>query len=367
MARAEYSERLATTTGCSLGAVTTDGGARVVPEVSETFLHDRLTDAWDGGQPGQSDLEVSEVISRFRPQQVAPDAWLRVEAFVRDAVTAAGPRTPFIADHEMTVVAQLVLWADRLGIPLDPAVVLSPETIERFFHEGVPHLTNGSRINYRTHLWRVGRAMLSPELFPPKPLPGQRSEVSAPYAEGEITELWSWARGLPTAHMRRNARALLAIGFGAGLTSEEIQRLVGTDIHIFDGIVVVDVMGKRARHVPVLASWAPEVLGFAEESGSRPYFAPERTRITRRDVIGFIERCSLDDSARFCIQRLRISWIVQQLSAGTHMLLLEAASGVGAGQLVKYLKYAASPPPGVGRAALAGGLHVVASNGGAGS
>ena len=223
-----------------------------MPEVSETFLHDRGADAWDGGQPMRSDLEVSEVIGRFRPQQVAPDAWQRVEAFVRDAVTAEGPRTPFIADHEMTVVAQLVLWADRLGIPLDPAVVLSPETIERFFHEGVPHLTRGSRINYRTHLWRVGRAMLGPELFPPKPLPGQRSEVSAPYAEEEINDLWSWTRGLPTARMRRNARALLAIGLGAGLTSEETQRVVGADVRVTDGTVVVDVTGKHAREVPVV-------------------------------------------------------------------------------------------------------------------
>jgi len=286
---------------------------------------------------------------------------------VRDAVAAARPRTPFIADYEMSVVAQLVLWADRLGIPLEPAVVLSPETIERFFNEGMPHLTHGSRVNYRTHLWKVGRAVLGPELFPPKPLPGQRSVVSPPYAEDEINDLWSWARGLSTTHMRRNARALLAIGLGAGLTSEETQRLVGTDVRVTDGIVVVDATLKHAREVPVLEAWAPEVLGFAEESGSRPYFAPERSRITRRDIIGFVERCSLDGTARFCIQRLRITWIVRHLSAGTHMLLLEAASGVGAGQLVKYLKYATPPPLAVGRAALAGGLHVVTSNGGVGS
>ena len=318
-------------------------GARFVPGDLETFLADRAAVVWDGGQPVRTDLIVSEIITRFHPQQVPPDVWRRVEAFVRDAVSAAAPGTPFIADHQMTVMAQLAIWADVVGLPLDPAVVLIPETVDRFLLEGCRHLKEGSRLNYRTNLWKIGAAVLGEGLFPPKPLPLKRSAVSAPYSEGEITDLVSWARGLPTTHMRRNVRALLAVGLGAGLPSEEIQCLLGTDIQADSRGVAVEVVRGRRRRVPIRPEWVDEVRVLAAESGERPFFVPERAGITRRDIIGFIERCSLDDKAQFNVQTLRVTWIVHHLSMGTHMLLLEQWSGVGAGQLVKYLKYATLP------------------------
>jgi len=337
------------------------GAQRVQPgagEVSDTFLADRMAEDWDWGEPVRSDLSVAGVITRFHPQQVAPEVWQRVEAFVRATVSAAQPGAPSIAGLQMTLMAQLAIWVDLVGQPLDPAVVLHPETIERFLVEGCTHLTEGSRINYRTHLRKVGAAVLGPDLFPPKSLPMQRSAVCVPYSQDEVAELVSWVRGLPTAHMRRNARALLAIGLGAGLQSEEIQRLVGTDVHPTGTGVVVEVIGDRGRTVPVLPVWADEVTALAAESGARPFFAPERTRITRRDIIGFIQRCAVDDKARFNVQRLRVTWIVHHLSVGTHLLRLTEAAGVGGGQLVKYLDYAtmshpAAPDP------VNGGLRLV--------
>jgi hypothetical protein len=305
-----------------------------------TYDTDRVTLAWQGGEPPRSCRSVSGTIGAFSTKSLPPDAWERIQAFVRTAVTMADPETPFIAEHQLSVVAQLAAWADRLCIPLDPRVLFQPETLDRFLLEGAAHLSDGSRLNYGTHLWKVGAAMLGHDLFPSKPLPLKRSEPSAPYSSTEVIELVSWARGLPTAHMRRNARALLAIGLGVGLTSNEIQRLVGTDVRRVGNSVVVQVTGKAPRDVPVLDLWAEEIWRPAQESGARPFFCPERRRITRRDVIGFIERCSGDDAARFNVQRLRVTWIVHHLSVGTHLLSFEAMAGVGAGQLVKYLRFA---------------------------
>jgi hypothetical protein len=312
----------------------------LIGTISEGFYDDRLAERWDGGEPMRLERTVSGTISCFTPQKVSDEVWQRVEGFVRTAVTMDGPETPFIADHEMTVVAQLVVWADRVGIPLDPAVILNPETVDRFLVDGCEHLTDGSRLNYRTHLWRIGAAVLGQDLFPAKPLPLKRSAVLPPYSDDDVTELVSWARGLPTRHMRRNVRALLAIGLGAGLASEEIQRLVGTDVRDVDGQVSVEVIGKSARTVPVIDEWATDVWTMAQESASSPYFAPERNRITRRDVLGFIERCSGDSGARFNVQRQRVTWIVHHLSVGTHLIPFQQMAGVSAGQLVKYLSFA---------------------------
>ncbi len=251
-----------------------------------------------------------------------------------------------MADMQLSVVAQIAAWADRIGLPLEAAVVLHPETIDRFVLEGAAHLKAGSRLNYRTQLWKVGRAILGSELFPPKPPPLQRSEVLAPYDDEEITALVSWARGLSTARRRRNARALLAIGFGAGLAPEEVQRLVGTDVVREGDQVVVQVIGRRPRTVPVLAEWADEVMALAEESGERPFFCPERRRIARNEIIKFIDGCSDGDGARFTVLRLRVTWIVHHLSVATHLVVFEKMAGVSAKQLVKYLPYATVPSDG---------------------
>jgi hypothetical protein len=95
--------------------------------------------------------------------------------------------------------------------------------------------------------------------------------------------------------------------------------------------------------VPVLPEWADDVLALAQESGERPFFCPERERITSRDIIGFIERCSPDHKARFNVQQLRVTWIVHHLSINTHLLLLTAWAGVRPEQLVKYLAFATLP------------------------
>jgi hypothetical protein len=82
------------------------------------------------------------------------------------------------------------------------------------------------------------------------------------------------------------------------------------------------------------------VLAFARESGSRPYFRPERSRITRGDVLAFIDRCTEPDKdAMFSIQRLRVTWMVAHLTAGVPVGVLARAAGVGPGHLTKYLRF----------------------------
>ena len=141
-------------------------------------------------------------------------------------------------------MTQLAVWADRIGQPIEPAALFHPEFLDRFIIEGCAHLSHGTQLNYRTHLWRVGEAVLGRTLFPPRALPLRRSSVASPYSVAEVTELISWSRGLATAHMRRNCRALLALGLGAGLSSQEITSLVGTDVHVADGVTLIEVGGE---------------------------------------------------------------------------------------------------------------------------
>ena len=311
---------------------------------SNQFDSDRLAWAWDGGEPIRPDDSVSGTIDRFSPKDVPPAIWNLIEPLVKEAVAASSPRTVLRANDLLTVTAQLAVWAHRIGQPLDPEILFHPDTIDRFVTEGCAHLSDGSRLNYRTQLWKVGAAVLGPELYPPRPLPMRRSEVMAPYSDAEMTELVSWSRALPTETMRRNAKALLAIGLGAGLSAREVKRLVGTEVREEEGLVLVEVIGDKARTVPVRGQWAEAVLGFARESGSRPYFRPERSRITRGDILAFIDRCTgPEQDAMFSVQRLRVTWIVTHLAAGVPVGVLARAAGVGPGHLTKYLRFVSEP------------------------
>ena len=303
------------------------------------FLADRQAEHWAGGEPLRADASVSGTINRFSPRDVPEDLWRLVEPVVKAAISTASPGDPQKANHQLSIVTQLAVWAARIGQSLEPAALFHPEFLDRFVSEGCAHLSHGTQLNYRTNLWRVGEAVLGRALFPPKPLPLQRSAVAPPYSVAQVTELVSWSRGLPTPHMRRNCRALLALGLGAGLSSREVTSLVGADVNAEQGAVLVDVGGKLARSVPVHQLWADEVLALAAESGPRALFMPERSRITRRDILGFIERCSGDGPPKFNVQQLRITWIVRHLEAGTALSALVRASGVAVGQLGKYLVY----------------------------
>jgi len=329
--------------------------ARVEPagafELDEDFAADRVAEEWSFGAPVRSGESVSGTINRFSPKDISPDVWGRVGLVVQESVTKVSPRDAVLARKCMSVVGQLAVWADRIGPPVDVAALFTPEVIDRFITEGCTHLSDGTRLNYRSQLWQVGAAVVGHTLFPPRSVALRASDKLRPYSPAEVTELVSWSRGLPTASMRRESWALLALGLGTGMRAEEIARAVGTDVSVQDGIAVIQVLGTGGRidrEVAIHHLWADHVLELAAESGARPYFRVDRTRILRNDIVGFIRRCSIDETPKFTVQRLRVTWLVGHLGAGTHLAALQEASGVAAIQLAKYLKFAT--PPGTAEA-----------------
>jgi hypothetical protein len=312
------------------------------PEPDNSFATDRLAEDWSFGAPVRPGESVSGTIDRFSPRNVPQRHWSRVAPVVKESVAKVQHTDAVLARKCLSIVGQLALWADRIGLPVDAASLFTPELIDRFITEGCVHLAKGTQLNYRSQLWRVGAAVVGHKLFPPRPAPLHASDPMAPYSAAQVTELISWSRGLPTASMRRNTGALLFLGLGTGMKTEEITRTVGTDIREEDGIVLVDVTGSGGRIdrvVPVHQPYADHVLTLARESGERPFFGPDRTAIHRGDVLGFIKRCSIEGPGKFTVQRLRVTWLVGHLAAGTHLYALQGASGVAVAQLVKYLRF----------------------------
>jgi hypothetical protein len=128
------------------------------------------------------------------------------------------------------------------------------------------------------------------------------------------------------------------MGLGAGLTAQEMTRLTGDDVFVDEHGVVVRVIGQSQREITVLRRWEDHLAAFAREAGPRPVFLPTRTRILGHAISNFLERCSSSHVPGFSVLRLRTTWIVNQMEAGTPLPMLSAIAGVGPTQLARYFE-----------------------------
>ena len=220
----------------------------------------------------------------------------------------------------MNVVTQLAVWVESIGQPLSAEVVFHPDTVDRFAKEACAQLASGTQNNYRSQLRGVGAAVLGPDVYPPAPLQLPRADPVAPYSPAEVAAFRSWARGLPTERYRDNVAVILAFALGAGLSSQEINRLVGTDVTVDDDGVTVHVIGERIRgrtgaSRPTRTRWRSWPGGRRRDR----VFLPGRSAIDRKQVPNFLFRCPKGPMGRPNVDRLRNTWIVGHLSAGTHL------------------------------------------------
>lgn len=312
-------------------------------EDSETESGEATTPSRKGR--GSACRSVAEAIERFTPTRVPPEIWTAIEDPVRQWVRTAEPVDPQRARSMLNVVVQIAHWVALAGEPLDAEVVLHPNTIDRFVRDPHLSLTKQTRSTYRGYLRTVGRAVLGPAQYPPRPVSLIPDEQGRGYSPEDITAIHSWIRGRPTAETRRNATVLLALGLGAGLQSNEMARLVGTDVVRDNDGVLVNIVGKNERAVPVTERYEDTLFELATEVGERPIFRPDRTTVTRHHIPNFLENCKRQGSPAFSVQRLRTTWIVTHLEAGVPTPALSVAAAVTPYHLANYFNQLSDVDP----------------------
>ena len=328
------------------GAVSGRGEGSELSRRSRGFEADRLAERWCNGEPvSETPADVRETIESFSPSSVPPEIWKGIESLVRGLVEQMAPSTIRDAKTHLNAATQIAFWAAQRGQPLDPETLLHPTTIDRFIVEGCGHLKTGTQTTYRSQLREIGRVVVGPALYPVQTLIVPRLDPRTPYTEWEVNDLAAWTAALPTELQRTNMRVLLVLCLGAGLTAQEVKRIVGSDVTEDAEGVLVSVIGKRSRTVPVLRRWEKEVARVAREAGDRPMFRTGRTEIKKFDTSNFIERCTKGSSVSFQLQRLRATWIVGQIEVGTPLLSVAEAAGVGLAQIARYLPMAKVADP----------------------
>ena len=264
-------------------------------------------------------------VERYAPVSVSPAA----ADFTRGVVTRAGPATPGRAKGLLFAAGRLAGFAERVGLELEPGVVLGTSVIERFVIDGCRSMSPATRRTLRTNLRALARSL---QPYPePSAVPLARERAKRPYSPAEIDGYLRLADAQSTRARGLRASALICLGAGAGVIAGELRHVCGSDIVKRSGGVLVTVAGARSRAVPVSERYQQRLLQAAVFAGDR-YVIGGRDP-DRRNVTDTLSAALSTDSSlpRLQAGRLRSTWLVQcagQIGLGGFM----AAAGITCSQ-----------------------------------
>jgi integrase len=270
---------------------------------------------------------VTAYIGRWQPSSVPPEA----AAFARDVIGQVAPGGRERAKNLLWAAGKLAGYAIGLGLDPVPEVLLHPSVAERFTR-CAPGLSGVARRTLRTNLRFIGRRVV-PQLYPADvPLPRERAK--APYCPAEISGFLALADAQPTAERRMRAAALVCLGAGAGLIRGDLREVRGTDVACRSGGVLVQVRGRRARVVPVLARYHAPLLAAARFAGTG--LACGGTDPGRRNITNPLIT-ALDGGGglpRLDTSRLRATWLAEAaellgLATFMHAAGISCSQGLG--------------------------------------
>jgi integrase len=284
---------------------------------------------------------MSDRTSRARDDDASEDFRLRIASYrprglhpaeceaIRPFVTECAGRLPVAGwpstTRALRVLSELVAWAVSEGMTLDPESILDPDTVERFVTQGLHADT--SRATYRSVLRRIGPLLTRKAPWEPRPARLARRQVAQPYTRAEVETLSRTAGRQSTPAKVRAARALLALGAGAGLDGRWVTRVKAEDITVDGSVLLICVSDPAARAVPVLALWEREVVQLASTAGDEYLVGGNSTSRNRASALA----SGLEippGHPRLSAARLRSTWLLWHLEAGTRLPELAVAAGL---------------------------------------
>ena len=276
-------------------------------------------------------------LAGYQPHGMTAERWAVVSPFVAGCMERLDMDDGPGARRVVRVLARLAGWAVGAGLPLDVEVVLDPDTVERFVAVGLAD--DRCRATYRSVLRRVGPRLTSRAPWEAKMPAAARRQVARPYDEEEIRGLKDDAWAQPTPGRARAARALLALGAGAGLDGRWVAKVTAADISERSGTVLVRVGEPAARAVPVLPAWQDEVIDLAESAGAEFLVGGTSTSRNRAGALA-ASIVVAHGHPKLSASRLRSTWLVTHLAMGTRLPELAKAAGLqGVSVLSDFLPY----------------------------
>lgn len=258
----------------------------------------------------------------------AEDRWSAVRDFVVSAVAEAAASIAQPADRLIVVAAPFVDWVVNVnGYPTKSAVVFHPVIIRRYITRTDVTWSDTTRRTYRSALMRMSEALVGE--VPLKFAPTTPQNTAAPYDDLDLHLLESWATGQSTAARRRSAGVVLALCTGAGLKANELLQVRRRDILAdADGVLVT--VNAGARTVPLLARFETLLLNSIAEIEPEHWVfgSPKRVKHGISTITTFLYDTDRGNEPDPVTTRMRNTWLITHLIAGTNMRALMTAAGV---------------------------------------
>ena len=322
-------------------------GARVLAEVGPT--------AKSLGELTVSLPAIEEAIATFRPYRFSDTERSLVEETTRTLLRAYPPPSVTWVQTQAGAIARFCRWVatrpERIqrGEVLRADETLDAGLIDLYLAGPLANVPDSSRATARSLVRRATRNL--------SPLPTGSiayHPVNPPYSPAECAAFLRMARLQPTAATRRGMSSLVALGLGAGLSSQEQREVSEGRIHEvgLDGekVLVVDVPGARARQVVVRAPYDDllrEAIALHHEQGRRANQPLYGTKVDRRNASGTVTgsaRTAFGVGVDIDAARLRSTWLVALMGADLPLGVLLKVSGLrSARTLVDLLPYCPEP------------------------
>ena len=278
-----------------------------------------------------------QILSGYTPNQPTT-AWTVVQPFVIECVIGMKPRTHSNARRLMTMTALYVAWVWTVtGCELTASRVFSDRHIHRYLAERLGKHSDAYRFDTARQLAAICEIQTAVHIQR-LPTPPQGGRVR-PYSAKEQAALYSWANTLTTALKRQNARALLGLAGGAGLTALELMAVQVEDVELEGVRAFVNVNGVRPRRIPVRANWARTLThSVGSRTDGNLFHAYRLEEYPPHELQRFL--CDNPCTPRPSAARLHSGWVISQIDAGLPLgVLLEVTGFASVQSLQPYLKH----------------------------
>lgn len=245
------------------------------------------------------------------------DFWAEAGPVVREIVTRLEPATEMLALHWLSAITQLARWVSTVaGHPVTAQTLFEPSIVQRYVAAGGRSASAAADLHAR--LRGYGTRLSRPSARSRKPHP---QLTATPYTRRELATFASWCTTRSTPLRRRNATVHLALGLGAGMRSAEIEAARVSNFTERDGVLVV---ATRGREIPMLQRQADLVRKILPGLATHELLIKMETRTSERTYLAVRSGPGKGPVS----ERLRATWIVAHLQAGTPLKELQLAAGL---------------------------------------
>jgi integrase len=276
------------------------------------------------------------ILSGYFPRSVDPARWnAGMGDFVRDLMRRGHVRGEKVFRQMLSELTLYVDWALDHCVTLTIDEMMRHDTIERWVATAGATGSDSTWGNRRSRLRNLASHVNPGPGSPKKGEPFARVAIKEPYTRREVADLERLALNQPTEVSRRQLCAMVGLGLGAGLGSDDLRSLrVSAIVLDEDGKLWVVVPGKRPRRVPVRDRFVRFVLLGIEGLKATDLVLGhkvERNNITSGVVANAAVGMTnvVPDQAR-----LRTTWLLALMTAPVPLATLLDAAGMTTGRTI---------------------------------